>query len=249
VPDPIASPTAGRPVEAVEVVSLAVSDGDLEAALAQYEAGAVLQPWAGDPGGNTGAVADALMDLRLSGSAGRAGRRPCPDCRRAAHGWHPPGPGADTAERGRRHGRETPARRQLTHRRRCLVPGRARRWQSTRLIPGTRLALEARLPGARAPAAGFPPVHPPEPPANHPPAMGSLSSGVSVQRPPSTSARSPHTREPEGQAMSFTLRKGDRPARCRFARHPEPQVRPSTRSTHWLTHTASAVIRKDNHHD
>jgi hypothetical protein len=42
--------------------------GDLEAALAQYEAGAVLQPWAGDPGGNTGAVADALiglMDLRL----------------------------------------------------------------------------------------------------------------------------------------------------------------------------------------
>jgi hypothetical protein len=65
VPDPIASPTAGRPVEALEVVSLAVSDGDLEAVLAQYEAGAVLQPWAGDPGGNTGAVADALMDLRL----------------------------------------------------------------------------------------------------------------------------------------------------------------------------------------
>jgi hypothetical protein len=29
----------------------------------------------------------------------------------------------------------------------------------------------------------------------------------------------------------------------------EPQVRPSTRSTHWLTHTASAGIRKDNHHD
>ena len=65
MPDSIAAPTAGRPVE---VVSLAVSDGDLEAALAQYEAGAVLQPWAGGPGGNTGAVADALiglMDLRL----------------------------------------------------------------------------------------------------------------------------------------------------------------------------------------
>jgi hypothetical protein len=30
---------------------------------------------------------------------------------------------------------------------------------------------------------------------------------------------------------------------------PEPEARPSTRSTHWLTHTASAKIRKDNHHD
>jgi hypothetical protein len=29
----------------------------------------------------------------------------------------------------------------------------------------------------------------------------------------------------------------------------EPHVRPSTRSTHWLTHTASAQIRKDNHHE
>jgi hypothetical protein len=38
VPDPIAPPVAGRPAEAVELVSLAVSDGDLEAALAQYEA-------------------------------------------------------------------------------------------------------------------------------------------------------------------------------------------------------------------
>jgi ketosteroid isomerase-like protein len=52
----------------VELVSLAVSDGDLEAALAQYEAGAVLRPWARDPGGETYDVADALiqlMDLRL----------------------------------------------------------------------------------------------------------------------------------------------------------------------------------------
>ena len=30
---------------------------------------------------------------------------------------------------------------------------------------------------------------------------------------------------------------------------PEPHVRPSTRSTHWLTRTAPAEIRKDNHHD
>jgi len=52
----------------VELVSLAVSGGDLEAALAQYECGAVLRPWAYDPGGSTKTVADTLtvlMDLRL----------------------------------------------------------------------------------------------------------------------------------------------------------------------------------------
>jgi ketosteroid isomerase-like protein len=52
----------------VELVSLAVSDGDLEAALAQYETGAVLRPWARDQGGETDGVAEALvrlMDLRL----------------------------------------------------------------------------------------------------------------------------------------------------------------------------------------
>ena len=68
MPDPIAPPTASRPAEAVELVSLAVSDGDLEAALAQYETGAVLRPWARDPGVDTDGVADALiqlMDLRL----------------------------------------------------------------------------------------------------------------------------------------------------------------------------------------
>ena len=61
VPDPIAPPTASRPAEAVELVSLAVSDGDLEAALAQYETRAVLRPWARDPGGDTDGVADALI--------------------------------------------------------------------------------------------------------------------------------------------------------------------------------------------
>ena len=68
MPDPIRPPIAGRPAEAVELVSLAVSDGDLEAALAQYETGAVLRPWARDPDGVTGSVAEALiqlMDLRL----------------------------------------------------------------------------------------------------------------------------------------------------------------------------------------
>jgi ketosteroid isomerase-like protein len=68
VPDPIAPPVARRPAEAVELVALAVSGGDLEAALAQYEAGAVLRPWARDPGGEADGVAGALvrlMDLRL----------------------------------------------------------------------------------------------------------------------------------------------------------------------------------------
>jgi ketosteroid isomerase-like protein len=63
VPDPIAPPVASRPAEAVELMSLAVSDGDLEAALAQYEAGAVLRPWARDPGGDTDGVAEALIQL------------------------------------------------------------------------------------------------------------------------------------------------------------------------------------------
>lgn len=68
MPDPIAPPVAARPAEAVELVSLAVSGGDLEAALAQYEDGAVLRPWAHDPEGYTETVAGALtalMDLRL----------------------------------------------------------------------------------------------------------------------------------------------------------------------------------------
>ena len=63
MPDPIAPPTASRPAEAVELVCLAVSDGDLDAALAQYEAGAVLRPWARDPGGHTDGVAEALIQL------------------------------------------------------------------------------------------------------------------------------------------------------------------------------------------
>jgi hypothetical protein len=40
--DPILPPAARRPEEAVELVPAALSDGDLEAALAQYERGAAL---------------------------------------------------------------------------------------------------------------------------------------------------------------------------------------------------------------
>ena len=43
--DVIEPPAARRPEEALELVSQALSDGDLEAALAQYEKGAVLAYW------------------------------------------------------------------------------------------------------------------------------------------------------------------------------------------------------------
>jgi len=77
--DPISPALARRPAEAAELVCLAISDGDLEAALAQYEHGAVLWPWAasaasalGDRAVGDSAVGDSavgelaiLMDLRL----------------------------------------------------------------------------------------------------------------------------------------------------------------------------------------
>ena len=43
--DPIKPPAARRPEEALELVSQALSDGDLEAALAQYEKTALLAYW------------------------------------------------------------------------------------------------------------------------------------------------------------------------------------------------------------
>jgi ketosteroid isomerase-like protein len=43
--DPIRPPAARRPEEALELVSQALSDGDLEAALAQYEKTALLAYW------------------------------------------------------------------------------------------------------------------------------------------------------------------------------------------------------------
>jgi ketosteroid isomerase-like protein len=74
-PDPIAPSAARHPAEAVELVAQAVSDGDLEAALAQYEPAATLRPWpvplpaalsgpeAGDAA--TAGLLSQLMGLRL----------------------------------------------------------------------------------------------------------------------------------------------------------------------------------------
>jgi ketosteroid isomerase-like protein len=66
--DPIKPPAARRPEEALELVSQALSDGDLEAALAQYEGRALLSCWPqlarrGD-GDIRGALA-SFMALRL----------------------------------------------------------------------------------------------------------------------------------------------------------------------------------------
>jgi ketosteroid isomerase-like protein len=98
VPDPIAPPVASRPAEAVELVALAVSDGDLEAALAQYEAGAVLRPWARDPGGETDGAAEALvllMDLRLPLSARIRAVVPGDGLALVLGEWHIAGTGPD----------------------------------------------------------------------------------------------------------------------------------------------------------
>ncbi|HZR53482.1 MAG TPA: hypothetical protein VFB06_28745 [Streptosporangiaceae bacterium] len=65
--DPIAPPVAHRAEDAVELVSQAFSDGDLDAALAQYEPSAQLQPWArpADAGYGLRDTMRELMDLRL----------------------------------------------------------------------------------------------------------------------------------------------------------------------------------------
>ena len=66
--DPISPPVARRPEETVELVAAALSDGDLEAALAQYERGAVLHPWAAGAGLGGSSLPDTiagLMALRL----------------------------------------------------------------------------------------------------------------------------------------------------------------------------------------
>jgi ketosteroid isomerase-like protein len=68
VSDLIEPPAGRRPEEALELMSQAVSDGDIEAALAQYEGSAVLARWPGRPSDGDrdvrGALAD-LADLRL----------------------------------------------------------------------------------------------------------------------------------------------------------------------------------------
>lgn len=66
MPDPIAPPVASRAEEALELVCQAFSDGDIEAALAQYEDSAQFRPWArsGDVGDIRGLMS-SLMSLRL----------------------------------------------------------------------------------------------------------------------------------------------------------------------------------------
>jgi ketosteroid isomerase-like protein len=82
----------------VELVAQAVSGGDLEAALAQYEAGAVLRPWARDLGGETYGVADALirlMNLRLPLSVGIRAVVPGGGFALVLGEWHIAGTGPD----------------------------------------------------------------------------------------------------------------------------------------------------------
>ena len=62
--DVIEPPAARRPEEALELVSQALSDGDLEAALAQYEKGALLAYWPDEYSGVQQALA-SVMALRL----------------------------------------------------------------------------------------------------------------------------------------------------------------------------------------
>jgi ketosteroid isomerase-like protein len=71
MPDPIEPPAAKRPAEALELVSQALSDGDLEAALAQYESSAMLAYWpqwrreATDGRGDMRSTLTCFMTLRL----------------------------------------------------------------------------------------------------------------------------------------------------------------------------------------
>lgn len=70
--DPIPPPVARRPEEVLELVSQALSDGDLEAVLAQYEHRALLRPWAGksaSDGDSVDGILSRLMELRLPLSA------------------------------------------------------------------------------------------------------------------------------------------------------------------------------------
>jgi ketosteroid isomerase-like protein len=67
VSDPISPPAARWPSQAAEFVSLAVSDGDLGAAVAQYEPAAALRPWADDrpDSGSVRQTMSEIMRLRL----------------------------------------------------------------------------------------------------------------------------------------------------------------------------------------
>jgi ketosteroid isomerase-like protein len=68
VSDPIQPPAARQPEEALELASQALSDGDLEAALAQYEAQARLVTWRRprtSAGGEVRSALTCFMALRL----------------------------------------------------------------------------------------------------------------------------------------------------------------------------------------
>lgn len=63
--DLIGPPVARRPGEALELVSQALSDGDLEAALAQYETSALLACWPGGGDGDVRTTLTCMAALRL----------------------------------------------------------------------------------------------------------------------------------------------------------------------------------------
>jgi ketosteroid isomerase-like protein len=65
--DLIPPAVARHPAEAVELVCVAISDGDLEAALAQYERDAVLRPWQESSPAEAPVASQltGVMDLRL----------------------------------------------------------------------------------------------------------------------------------------------------------------------------------------
>ena len=65
MPDPIPPPAARQPEEALELAAQALSDGDLEAALAQYEPQARLVTWRSSADGEIRGALTCFMALRL----------------------------------------------------------------------------------------------------------------------------------------------------------------------------------------
>jgi ketosteroid isomerase-like protein len=65
MPDPIPPPAARGPAEALELAAQALSDGDLEAAVAQYEPGARLVTFLSVPEDAVQAALIGFMALRL----------------------------------------------------------------------------------------------------------------------------------------------------------------------------------------
>jgi ketosteroid isomerase-like protein len=63
--DLITPPAARWPAEAAGLVALAVSDGDLDAAVAQYEPAAPLLPWAGEQPSGHGVSETLAVIMRM----------------------------------------------------------------------------------------------------------------------------------------------------------------------------------------